>query len=547
MFYLIQAGSSLQAAQTTGTVTTLTLPSGVTISSTIKGKFAILDQKMVFVGAPTVSLWIDPLDLTVRPMHILPPLNAPTLAAGAGTGLTGAYRCGVGYATKNAAGIIVNRSPVTGPSVAVSVTNKDLDYTNIPISPDSNVNCRILYRTAASGADLFELLQIDDNVTVAVSSNAMTDATLSDQIADPTIDIAPGAVPGTSLTLITEWKSRLWGVSGRFDERDDLRYTEVNQFYGWSAENSLPAYPRGEDAFGITGLARRRDALGILKRSRVMKVIGSSNDDFEVIILAVGPGCCAPESVVVIQDRAYFLGLDGVYRWDDSGVVCISRDAVDPWFTTDTYFNRARFPDAFGSWNPVTNAYELQLASIAGSTLDRWVTFHIDANGGKGEWLGPHSTSACTPTCRAQLETATGLYVPAIGASDGFIYQQNSGTAFDAPGPLFGTHLAISARIDTKWHADQFPDAVHFWGRLSVLARIEGAETAGTLTITPFVGRLGASGGTPLSMNTTLGRQILGRLGVGPLMKLSFTQATSGTRFLLYGYEVKPVFEVGVR
>lgn len=542
MFYLAQANGGLAAIQSDGTVVALTLPSGITISTSIRGVFAVLKQQVLFAYAGTRSLWIDPFDLTVRPMHILPPLNAPTIAAGASTGLTGAYRCGVAYAIKSTYdGSIINRSPVTGPSLAVTLANNDASYTNIPVSPDPYVNCRILYRTAAGGTDLFECLQIDDNVTVALK-DALADTALSELPADPDLGVAPGALPGTALKLLTAWKSRLWGVSARIDEQSDLRYTEVDQFYGWSSENILYAYPKGEDAFGITGLAPRRNVLGLLKRNRVLSVIGSSSDDFEVVIIAENAGCCAPESVVVIRDKAYWLGLDGVYRWDDSGVTCISRDAVDPWFTTDTYFNRAKFPNAFASWNPKTNAYELQLANLGSSNLDRWVSFHIDANGGKGEWLGPHLTSAFTPTCRARLQDSTGLSLPAMGASDGYVYVQNQSVYSDVSGAAATS--AISAQVDTKWHADKSPDIFHHFGRLSILARI---ESAGTLTVTPYVGGLDASAGTAMSMDLTRGRQILSRVGNGRLAKLSFTQATAARRFLLYGYEISPVFEIGKR
>ena len=48
MFYLAQAGSSLQRVDPDGTVTTLTLPSGVTIDATINGIFAVLGSVNIF-------------------------------------------------------------------------------------------------------------------------------------------------------------------------------------------------------------------------------------------------------------------------------------------------------------------------------------------------------------------------------------------------------------------------------------------------------------------------------------------------------------------
>jgi hypothetical protein len=270
-----------------------------------------------------------------------------------------------------------------------------------------------------------------------------------------------------------------------------------------------------------------------------MKVIGSSNDDFEVVILAEGPGCVAPESVVVIHDKAYWLGLDGVYRWDDSGVVCISRATVDPWFTTDTIFNRSRFINAFAHWNTELNTYELHLAALASNVEDRYIAFHLDQQ----EWMGPHKTAAFTPTCAARLEADSGAFLPVLGASDDYIYLKNQAASQDTSGAAVVS--AIDAFFEPRWHSMQAPDVTHFWGRLSVLSRIMGAGIV--MTVTPYVGRLDAAAATAFTCDLTLGRQIFPNVGIGPLCRLKFSQATAGSGFVVYGYEIKPVFEVGVR
>lgn len=542
MFYLAQAGSSLQRVDPDGTVTTLTLPSGVTIDATINGIFAVLGSVIIFAKASSINLLIDPTDFSVSALGIGQPVSAPTLAAGSGTGLTGTYQAKVAYATKNAAGVIVNMSPLSQASAPVSVTNQNIVYSAIPISPDAAVNCRVLFRTAASGTVYFKFLEIDDNVSTTVT-DATSDAALSLLPASTAIGNPPGTVPGTAMRLLIEWKGRLWGVSDTLGERDDARFTEIGVFYEWDPFNSIPANPKGEDEFGIIAFVRRRDDLGVLKRARVMKIIGDNPDNFEMLILAENVGCIAPESVVVIRNKAYWLGHDGVYRWDDDGIVCLSRASVDPWFTTDTYFNRDRFEFAFGGWNPVTNAYELNLANVGDTTENRWIAFHIDANGGQGEWLGPHKTAAFTPTARGLLKTDEGINLPVIGASDGYLYLQNQTTPSDVSGAAATS--AIDGQLQTKWHSDGAPDVVHFWGRLAVLSRVESAGT--TLTVTPTVGRLNGSAGAALTYDLTLGRQIGRRLGVGPLCTIVFRQNTAGKRFLLFGYEITPVFEVGRR
>lgn len=537
MFYVAQAGSSLQVIKTDGTVQTLTLPSGVTIDPTIRGEFVVFARQVFFFGAATVTLWIDPFDFTVRPLSIQRPVSAPSLAAGSSTGLSGVYRGAVAYYVKNAAGDLVNLSPVSGLSLATaSLANQDIAWSLLPISPDSTVTGRRLYRTAAGGTDLFQLMDIDDNVTTDIV-NATPDLSI-DSLPAPVLDVPPGAIPGTSIGLATAWKNRMWAFGTRDDELDELRFTDIDQFYAWNADNEIPIPPLGGDTFGATGFLPRRDALGITRRDRLLKIIGSTSEDFSLVIVAEGAGGVAREACVVIRDKAYYLGLDGVYRWDDDGAVCISRGSVDPWFTSDTYFNRSRFPNAFASWNPVTNTYELHLASAGSSVEDRWIAFHID----KGEWLGPHRTTALTPTSARLLENGSDVFVPAFGASDGYLYAQNQAVRSDIPGG--SSAQAISAFLQTRFHYDKNPDVTHFFGRLSVLTRI---ESAGTLTATPYVGNLDATAGTTLSHDLTKDREILGRLGVGRLCSLLFSQATVGLGFLIHGYEIKPIHEAGLR
>lgn len=548
MFYIAQAGSSLQVIQTDGTIQTLALPAGVTINAAIRGRFVVFAQQIFFVNAGTVNLWIDPFDFTVRPMNIKPPIGAPSLAAGASTGLTGVYRTAVAFYVKNQAGDVVNLSPLGPLSLAsVSLANQDLAITNIPLSPDASkfvsatstyVFGRRVYRTAAGGTDLFELLDLDDNATASINTS-LSDTALGTLPASLDLGLPPGSIPDTGLSLIVEWKGRLWAVSSKVDEVDQLLFTEVDQFYGWSPDSEINAVPIGADRFGVTGFLRRRDYLGVAKRDRLLKVIGSSPDDLELVIVAEGAGCVAPESCVVIRDKGYYLGLDGVYQWDDSGAVCISRATVDPWFTTDATFNRARFVNAFAGWNPVANTYDLHLAALGSNVEDVWISYHLDS----GEFLGPHKTAAFTPSCRALLEAASDAYLPVIGGADDYVYVMNQAAASDISGAAVTS--AIEAFFEPRWHFNKAPDITHYWGRLSIISRFQVAGSQ--LTITPYVGRLDAAAQTDITHDMTLGREMLRRLGVGPLCRLKFYQKQSGKGFVVYGYEIKPTFEVGLR
>jgi hypothetical protein len=538
MMYLAHAGTSLQIIKSDGTVSTLTLPTGVTVRSTFRARSAVLGQHVVIVNAPSENLWLDTDNNQVRRLSSIPPLSAPTLAAGAGTGLTGAYQAKVSFAVKDANGLLLSESPLSPISAPVTLTNDNLAISDIPISLNPDVNCRRLYRTASGGTVFFQSLDIDDNFTTSIVDNLSDDA-LGRLPSDPELGNPAAAIPGERLTAIVAWKDRLWAVAARYDLRDHVIFTAAGKFYAWPVANDFPAYPVGEDTFGVTGFLARRDALGVLKRNRLMKIVGSSEADFEMIIVVEEQGCIAPESCVVIRDVGYWLAKDGVYSWSDAGVKCISRKNVDAWFTSDTYFNRAEFENAVGGYNPITNSYELNLSAVGSTARDRWICYQID----KDEWLGPNKTAAFTPSARALLYGDDNEVRPVQAGSDGYLYVANQSDNHDLTGgSLFDR--AIDAIIRTKWHSGGAPDSTHFFGQLSVLSRI---ETAGALAVTPYVGRLDVAAGAAITVNLTRGRERLRRLGVGAMCSLEFRQNESGTRFLLYGYEIKPAFEVGVR
>src|SRR3990167_1805555 len=151
-FLLAQTGTTLYKVDVaTGTATALTLPTGVTLSSSRKPKFALLNQWVAMVNTPTKNLLIDP-EGTVTPLVPIAPANAPNMVAGSGTGLTGAYMYAVSFIVKNSDGDLLSESPIGPPSVSATAANQDFALTIIPLSAESHVTGRRLYRTLTGGA-----------------------------------------------------------------------------------------------------------------------------------------------------------------------------------------------------------------------------------------------------------------------------------------------------------------------------------------------------------------------------------------------------------
>lgn len=534
-FLVAQGGSTLYKIDpTTGVATALTLPTGITLSTTRKPRFAVLNQWVVMTNSPTRNIVIDP-EGVVRPMVPRAPVSPPLVAGGSGTGLTGSWKVKQSFVVFDTAGNLLMESALSPSSAAVAIVNKDLAITQAALSDDS-ISARRFYRNTDGGTDFFHWLDLDGNTLTSFQSN-LADAALSLLPGQPDILVAPpGTLPGTRLKNIVSWKNRVWGVSDDPAEVDTVYYTEDGKVYAWP--NSLTAYPIGADVRGIVGFAPRKDSLGLLKRNGLWQITGTSNSNFSVVQLVSGRGGCeAADSVVVINDRAFWLGNDGVYEWSSDGVKNISDEHVKPWFQPkdNTYFNTARFQYAFGKFNAARNCYELHLAALGSNVEDRWVSFNLTTR----KWYGPHKTAAFTPSHAAQGLDADGLPTTLIGGTDGVLYQANQATFHD------GTVTAIDFDCYGPKHHGNAPDILHTFLQLSVNSKIQGA---GTLSVTPLLTPVSGAEttGAAISHDQTLGHEVLRRIGDARMVRFRVQQNTVNQGAVLYGYEL-PYFEVSRR
>jgi hypothetical protein len=523
-FSLVQAGAKLYALTLDGTTALeITLPNGVTINPNFRVRAAVLNRKIVISGTPGISepIWIYPLTLAAYPMRVTAP-TAPVLTGGAAGG---PFYGWVSFIQKIGTEV-VNESALS----PASVQSTSAIFTDIDTSGQSFVTGRRLYRSVADGTIPFAAHDIDDNSTTSYDTNSITDADLALNASDPSL----GPIPSDA-DLIVAWRDRLWVVSRTEGSQDRIYFTEVGQHYAFAATNFLLAQPLGEDDFGVTGFIPRRDELGVTKRNRVLKVIGTGIDaDFDVVGIVDGIGCVSPDSIVVIRDIGHFLGLDGTYALGPQGVTPTFDQKVVPWFQTDTYFNRDEFRRALGGYNPFATTYDLHLCVPGETTLTRWVSLDIK----RQEWTGPHKTGKFTPSARGLLRSAESQYLPTMGSADGFLYKMNQAGASDE-----GTAIAIDW-VHAYLSANA-PDIFHRWLQGSILIAIQAGATA-PLVITPYVGEINAGASAAINVSQLVGRTKLPRFGAGRLLKLQFTHSTNAEDVLIYAIEI-PFNEVGRR
>lgn len=525
-YSIVQAGSALKLVDESGTATSLTLPTGITLQTDRAPRWARFGRYIVLTNTPNRPLSIDEMGK----VRVLVPFNPSQehMITGANVGgLTGSYRSKQTFIIMDSFGNIIAESDF-GPaqSTAVSVTAKTLTLSSLALSPD-DINGSRIYRTINGGSVYFLWRTLDGNTQTTVEDDDLADLALS-IFAAPTLGTPP------DLYLCTEWRGRLWGV-GR-TAIDDLRYTEAGTMYSWPASNTATIPKPGADARGVTAVLARREMLVVGRRDLIKGITGTSNRDFRVVDISDQTGIESQESMAAYKEDVFFLGKQGVYKLGADGVTCISDGKVRSWFTTDDYFNRSRFQYAFGYVDLQRLKYRLHLAAAASSTEDRWIEYDIT----DGTWWGPHKTGAFTPTSGVLVSDSSDKMLPMIGTSGGYLAKEQS-TATDSVDSTAGIDFDVITPFDPRGTAL----AEKYWGGLHVAGKV---QTAGTLSIFAYVGDFAASAGLAMIYKMTLGMQkVCKALGIGALLKLRFNHTTAGEPVELYGYEIDDVHELGQR
>ena len=526
-FYAVQGASTLYAMTTGGVATALTLPTGVTLDSTLRLRGVVMNNMVVLVGAASDNITVDSFNI-VRRLCPRPPATPVTVAVGSAGTLSGNYTVWVTFKFKDEFGNILAESDFSPVSASVTLTSDMLSVTKIPVMtepiPTGTRVSRQLYRSTTDGAVKFPWLEIEGNTITSVEDD-LSDAGLSLVAAPTDLGIPP------KFDLIVEWKDRLWGKAAH--NVDTLYQSGIGKPYAWPTSRTISIPPGTSDAVGISGFLRRKDELGVGRRDALHKIVGTNITNFTRQVVTDRIGIWAADSCVTIDDIGYFLGSPfGVYSWGPTGVANLINERVKAWFETDTYFNRAEFDNAWGMYEPTTHSYILFLSAAGSTDLDRWIQFDIAT----GAWWGPHKTAAFTPHGGTTLRDANEVQIACWFGSDGKLYKHQT-TKTD------GASSGIDFDVTTNWFSGNTPDIFKTWLNPSIISKIQSAST---LTVTPSVGGLDASAGTAISHDMTLGRQMLRVLGNGRFARLRMQNSTAAQPVVVYGLEL-PFFENGRR
>lgn len=199
-------------------------------------------------------------------------------------------------------GIESNPSPASG---LITATNDDsIDIINIEPSANSRVTSRRIYRTKVNGGTKYLLKTIPDN-----SSTTDTDTTDDDNLSQAVND--DQGVPPT-VDCVCSFKSRLW-LCGDVNYPYRVWYTDLDRPDNVASVNYLDLDRR----FGkVQNFAVLHGTLFFVQKAGISRLYGETTEVFTSGETNSHVGAYGRWTVVVGPDGIYFLGNDGVYKFN---------------------------------------------------------------------------------------------------------------------------------------------------------------------------------------------------------------------------------------
>lgn len=255
---------------------------------------------------------------------IAAPTTAATLAdGGAGSLVAGDYIGVVTFVNKDTD---AESNPSPDSNKLTLAASKQILWSGIPTSLNTQVNARRLYRTVAGGEGVyFQVGQINDNVTTTFTDNVDDDG-LGGQVS-----VDNGLPPG-SITEIEVWQERLWATDGK-----DVFFSEILLPESFSEFSVISVGP--DDGHKVKGLLAFGDRLLVGKTNSTFAISSIDGLNFRLGLLSAEHGVFAGHTMRAIQGLAFWFGGDSFYTTDGSAVRAIGsikvRKTIDSINPTD--------------------------------------------------------------------------------------------------------------------------------------------------------------------------------------------------------------------
>lgn len=384
------------------------------------------------------------------------PSTAPTIAEGAAGNLdAGDYIAVVTY-YNSGTGMESNPSAVS--NTLTLAASKQINWTSIPVSSNSQVTSRRLYRTLVDQQGVYYLVdEIEDNITTTYTDNVIETALGVDASFD-------NGTPPAALKYNAIWQERMWVSDGT-----DLYYSEIGLMEAFGDFNFLSFTP--DDGHKIKGFLPFGDKLIVGKTNKTFIVSGV--DKFDSQSLSDTHGVFSHHSMQAADGRAFWFGGDNFY-WSDGnqvkafGDVSVRTliDGIDL-----TYASRmVAAIDKKKGWYmclvPSDGATRPDLLLVYNYRDDSWTIFdYLLANASTGSpyWLGNFYDSSGEEL----------IYSNMAGGDEDSVFQLFVGTSDD--------NRNITAYVTTKSYGFDKEDILKFMKDISTQMTIADQTVTATL------------------------------------------------------------------
>jgi len=364
--------------------------------------------------------------------------GAPVATAGGTGSITGVYRYKIVYVSKY--GQLSNAGPS---SVAITAaSNARIDLTRIPVSSDTQVVTRRLYRTVGNGSVFLFLDEILDNVsTTYVDTTA--DGSLSNETAPQAGDFSDDNFVPPRGGIVKVWKKTVF-IAGDPQNPYTLYYSEDNE------PESFPLINTFDLDGKITAMYESYAGLVVETETGKWQIIGD-NPDFSVDKIVHEMGCVGRRAAGTARLIGYSVDRDGMRLFDLSETKKISEPIRNKYDDT-SLINKANIelihtvhskaknlimqfnPDSNGEYNSIF-AYQYPIDQVE-----------------VGYWTEIKTPSAANLNFldATEIEDANGDFQILVGGDDGMVYRlfdESSKNWVDAA----GTTYAVDTKIQTAY------------------------------------------------------------------------------------------------
>jgi hypothetical protein len=356
-------------------------------------------------------------------------------ASGSGS-ITGAYSYKVVYVSKY--GQLSNAGPSSVSITAAS--HGQIDLTRIPVSPDTQVTARRLYRTVGNGSVWLYLDQILDNVTTTYTDTT-ADGSLSNETAPQAGDYSDDNSVPPKCSIVYAWKKTIL-MAGDPQNPYTLYYSEDAESESFPLINALDMDAK------ITAIYETYAGAVIETETGKWQLIGD-NPDFSFDKIVHGMGCVGRRAAGNARLIGYSVDRDGMRLFDLSETHKISEPIRDKYDSDidkvnieliHTVHSKAKNmilqfnPDSAGAYTSIF-CYQYPIDSVEA-----------------GYW-----STIVTPTAAAlnfldatEIEDSNGDFQILAGGDDGMVYRlfnDSSKNWVDAA----GTTYAIDTKLRTHY------------------------------------------------------------------------------------------------